>query len=78
MNVLIFTDLFFYMEHITFLGITASRLFLFSLLSRLSRFYDIHALSNWTNETGHLDTYVFNCMDIKMSHSQLTYYEVYS
>ena len=58
MNVLIFQDLFFYMEHIIFLGILASRLF--SMLSRLSRFYDTHALSNWTNETGHLDTYVLN------------------
>ena len=62
MNVLIFQDLFFYMEHIQFLGIIASRLF--SMLSRLFRFYDTHALSNWTDETGHLDTYVFNYMDI--------------
>ena len=62
MNALIFQDLFFYMEHIIFLGIIACRLF--SLLSRLSRSYDTHALSNWTNETGHLDTYVFNYMDI--------------
>ena len=57
MNVLIFQDLFFYI-----LGIIANRLF--SLLSRLYRFYDTHAISNWTNETGHLDTYVFNYMDI--------------
>ena len=62
MNLLIFQDMFFHIEHIMFLGIIASRLF--SLLSRLSRFYDTHALSNWTNETGHLDTYVFNYMDI--------------
>ena len=62
MNVLIFQDLFFYMEHIIYLGIIASRLF--SRLSRLSRFYDTHALSNWTNETRHLDTYVFNYMYI--------------
>ena len=63
MNVLIFEDLYiFYMEHIIFLGIITSRLF--SLLSSLSRFYDTHALSNWTNETGHLDIYVFNYMNI--------------
>ena len=36
----------------------------FSLLSRLYRFYDAHAISNLTNEPGHLDTYVLNCMDI--------------
>ena len=47
------------MEHIIFLEIIASILF-----SLLSRFYDTHALSNWTNETGHLDTYVFNYMAI--------------
>ena len=62
MNVLIFQDLFFYMEQITFLGIIANRSF--SLLSKLYRFYDAHPISNLTNETGHLDTYVFNCMDI--------------
>ena len=62
MNVLIFQDLFFYMEHIIFLGIIANKLL--SLLSRLYRFYDTHAISNWTNETGHLDTYVFNYMAI--------------
>ena len=53
---------FFYMEHIIFLGIIANRWI--SLLSRLYRFYDTHAISNLTNETGHLDTYDFNCMDI--------------
>ena len=51
------------MEHIIFLGIIANRLF--SLLLRLYRFYDTHAISDWTNESGHFDTYVFNYMDIK-------------
>ena len=62
MNVLIFQDWFFYMEHVIFLVIIANRSF--SLLSRLHRFYDTHAISNETNETEHLDTYVFNYMDI--------------
>ena len=62
MSVLIFQDMFFNTEHIIFSGIIAIRLF--SILSRLSRFHDTHALSNWTNETGHLDTYVLNYMDI--------------
>ena len=71
MNVFIFQDLFFYMEHIIFLGIIANRSI--SLLSRLYRFYDTRAISNLTNETGHLDTYDFHWMDIQMSHSQVTY-----
>ena len=44
MKVLIFLDLFFYMEHIIFSGIMANRPF--SLLSRLYCFYDIYAISN--------------------------------
>ena len=55
------------MENIIFLGIIANRSF--SLLSRLFRFYGTHAISNQTNETGHLDTYVFNYMDILKCHN---------
>ena len=57
MNVLIFQDLFFYMKHITLLGIIRNRSF--SLLSKLHGFYDTHAISNLRNETGHLE-YLFS------------------
>ena len=67
MNVLIFQDLFFYMENIIFLGIIANRSF--SLLPRLYRFYGTHAISNQTNDPGHLDTYVLNYMDILKGHN---------
>ena len=53
MNVLIFQDLFFYMEHIIFLGIIASRLF--SLLSRLSRF-------KWTIKCHFHSSHIMRCI----------------
>ena len=61
MKVLIFPDLFLYMEYIIFLGIIDNRSF--PLLSRLYRLYDAHAISNKPNKTEHLDlvNWTFKC-----------------
>ena len=66
MKVFIFPVLIFYKEHIIFLEIIANRSF--SLLSRLYRFYDTHAIPKyWTFR------YICIQLDIYMAHSQPTY-----